>query len=238
MKCKNCNSQIPDTAAFCSNCGTPVDDDLEATGLLVEDDEEEATGLLVEEDDEDTGLLVENQVDIADYSATDNDFHFDEDVSQGNINPAFINPNANKSQFQNYEQSNSTTTSNGNSNISVIEKPSMKECYIKFWENTTNYSDRARRSEYWNVVLMNLIISLAASITVIGAPLMVLYSIACIPQTLSLLVRRLHDIGKEWYHLFFYLIPLAGPIIILVWLCKDSQVGTNEFGENPKGINS
>ena len=64
-----------------------------------------------------------------------------------------------------------------------------------------------------------------------------LYTIAVLVPTLALMVRRLHDLGKDWYYIFFALIPLAGQIILLVWFCTDSQAGENEFGKNPKGIN-
>ncbi|MDR1006016.1 MAG: DUF805 domain-containing protein [Bacteroidales bacterium] len=37
--------------------------------------------------------------------------------------------------------------------------------------------------------------------------------------------------------LLFYLLLLALCITFLVFLCKDSQVGQNQYGENPKGIN-
>lgn len=119
----------------------------------------------------------------------------------------------------------------------IIEKPSFKDCYIKFWKNYTNFSGRARRSEYWYVVLANVLISLVTIIPYVGQAVGALYMIAILVPTLALMVRRLHDLGKDWYYIFLLLIPLVGQIIMLVWFCTDSQVGTNEFGENPKGVN-
>ncbi len=119
----------------------------------------------------------------------------------------------------------------------IIEKPSFKDCYIKFWKNYTNFSGRARRSEYWYVVLANVLISLVTIIPYVGQVVGALYMIAILVPTLALMVRRLHDLGKDWYYIFLLLIPLVGQIIMLVWFCTDSQVGANEFGENPKGVN-
>ena len=119
----------------------------------------------------------------------------------------------------------------------IIEKPSFKDCYIKFWKNYTNFSGRARRSEYWYVVLANVLISLVTIIPYVGQTVVALYMIAILVPTLALMVRRLHDLGKDWYYIFLLLIPLVGQIIMLVWFCTDSQVGANEFGENPKGVN-
>ena len=53
--------------------------------------------------------------------------------------------------------------------------------------------------------------------------------------TIALGVRRLHDIGKSglWYLLI--LVPLVGPVILLIWFCP--TVGTmarNAYGPDPK----
>ena len=47
-------------------------------------------------------------------------------------------------------------------------------------------------------------------------------------------VRRLHDIGKRGEYIFILLVPLYGPITLLVLLCRDSQPETNKFGPSPK----
>lgn len=227
MVCNRCNQTIPDNSVFCTNCGAQFEQELEDTGVLADDFGNVNGGV--------------NKYAGNPYNGGDNSHNGGGNAYSGNgnsqnanggTNSAYTNPN-----FDNgYPGSGAVSNTNQNGYVAYnqAQKPTMKECYIKFWENTTNYSDRARRSEYWNVVLANLLISLVTSFTGLG----VLYSIASFPQMLSLTVRRLHDIGKEWYHMFFYLIPIAGPIIVLVWLCKDSQVGTNNFGPNPKGINA
>lgn len=137
-----------------------------------------------------------------------------------------------------YQNNNPYQGGNNQSEYSnIIEKPSFKDCYIKFWKNYTNFSGRARRSEYWYVVLANILISLVTIIPYVGQVVGGLYAIAILVPTLALMVRRLHDLGKDWYYIFLLLIPLVGQIIMLVWFCTDSQVGANEFGENPKGVN-
>lgn len=94
-----------------------------------------------------------------------------------------------------------------------------------FFKNYVNFSGRATRSEYWWVYLFNNIVymvlgilfaisggsSLAAydaygdmSIAYMGAGaifyiLMMLYCLAVLLPSLSLMVRRLHDIGKSVY---------------------------------------
>lgn len=61
-----------------------------------------------------------------------------------------------------------------------------------------------------------------------------LYSLATLVPGLAVAWRRLHDIGKSGGYWFFILIPLVGPIILLVWLAKADDVGDNAYGPDPK----
>lgn len=51
---------------------------------------------------------------------------------------------------------------------------------------------------------------------------------------LAVTVRRFHDIGKSGWNILWAAIPLIGPIIVLVWMCQDSDVVANKYGESPK----
>ena len=44
----------------------------------------------------------------------------------------------------------------------------------------------------------------------------------------------MHDIGKcgAWY--FIILVPIVGIILWVVWACRDSDPGTNQYGSCPK----
>jgi len=60
------------------------------------------------------------------------------------------------------------------------------------------------------------------------------YNLAVLIPSLAVGVRRFHDIGKSGWNYFVGLIPLAGIIILLVWFCKNGQIGENKWGANPK----
>ena len=60
------------------------------------------------------------------------------------------------------------------------------------------------------------------------------YNLAVLLPSFAVGVRRFHDIGKSGWNYFVGLIPFVGVIILLVWFCKDSQVGENKWGANPK----
>jgi uncharacterized membrane protein YhaH (DUF805 family) len=66
--------------------------------------------------------------------------------------------------------------------------------------------------------------------------LIFIYMLGSIVPSLAVLVRRLHDSGKSGWYYFVSLIPLAGPIWLLVLLATDSTPGDNEYGPNPKAL--
>ena len=114
--------------------------------------------------------------------------------------------------------------------------------YVKVLKQYLDFNGRARRTEYWMFTLVNIIISwsiIGFSLAIQSSELNILedlYSLAVLIPSLAVSVRRLHDIGKSGWNLLIILIPLIGIIILLVWMCEDSQHGTNKWGENPKGL--
>lgn len=126
----------------------------------------------------------------------------------------------------------------------------MIEYYKKVvFENYANFKGRARRSEYWYFALANGIISFLLIIlglivgtilgdvvtgVIIGYGLVMLYSLATLLPGLGVVVRRLHDVGKSGWFYFVALIPLVGPIWILILFCTEGNYGPNQYGNDPK----
>ncbi|EOT1230309.1 DUF805 domain-containing protein [Listeria innocua] len=129
------------------------------------------------------------------------------------------------------------------------------EAYKSFWKNYVNFSGRAPRSAYWYVVVWNVIIfavlyflAFVFGISIFmesalggtgiassgGAlfmmVLILLYLLAVLLPTISLMVRRLHDSGKSGLYLLLDLIPFVGSIIMLVFMCLESD-GPNQYGD-------
>ena len=116
---------------------------------------------------------------------------------------------------------------------------SFSEAVQSVFSKYAVFSGRARRSEYWYFVLLTLIASFVLSLFSsflgdFGTLLPAIWELAILVPTLAVIWRRLHDIGKSggWY--FIFLVPVVGWIILLVWLCRDSQPGDNQYGPNPK----
>lgn len=116
--------------------------------------------------------------------------------------------------------------------------------YLKCLKQYANFSGRARRKEYWMFFLFNFIFALVAIAldNVLGTSnpevgigvIYGLYVLLVIIPGIAVTVRRLHDIGKSGWMILVSLIPLAGPIWLLVLTVTDSEQGQNQYGDNPK----
>lgn len=103
--------------------------------------------------------------------------------------------------------------------------------YLNVWNNYTNFSGRARRSEYWYFVLFNNLISLGLIFFVLvdGSLILLnyLYTFAVLIPNIAVSVRRMHDVGKSGW---FILIPIYNLILCLT----EGDRFTNEYGPDPK----
>lgn len=113
------------------------------------------------------------------------------------------------------------------------------------------FQGRARRSEYWLFALFNgivgMLISGASSLcSFLGSQygglvvfgIYFVYILFVFLPSLAVSVRRLHDTGHSGAHYLLILIPVIGSIILLVYFCRDSDPGDNQYGPNPKGQGS
>lgn len=118
-----------------------------------------------------------------------------------------------------------------------MEKPMsfMDAVKVCLTEKYVNFSDRARRSEYWYFVLFNFLISAAAGIIFgEGGVVTGLISLALLLPGIAVSIRRLHDTGRSGWNLLWVLLPVIGWIVLIVFYVGDSQPGTNQWGPNPK----
>ncbi|WRP04632.1 DUF805 domain-containing protein [Rossellomorea aquimaris] len=114
--------------------------------------------------------------------------------------------------------------------------------YVNVLKRYADFTGRARRKEYWMFTLVNFIImfvlgftaSLVESISVIFMVMYILYALAVFVPSLAVSVRRLHDTGRSggWYFIVF--VPIVGGIFLLVFMCLDSDHGSNQYGPTPK----
>lgn len=109
--------------------------------------------------------------------------------------------------------------------------------YLQAFKRYADFSGRSRRSEYWYFVLFNFLMSILTLCVdfISGIPIFtLLYLLASFIPAFALIARRLHDIGKSAWWYFIVLVPVAGIIVLFVFLITDSQPGRNQWGEDPK----
>jgi uncharacterized membrane protein YhaH (DUF805 family) len=116
--------------------------------------------------------------------------------------------------------------------------------YIEALKKYAVFSGRSRRKEYWYFVLFSVIVSLVlsaidlllgtfSSSTNVGL-LSGIYGLAIIVPSIAVSVRRLHDIDRTGWWVLIGLVPVIGPIVLLVFAVLDGTPGENRFGPNPK----
>ena len=97
-----------------------------------------------------------------------------------------------------------------------------------FWTRTSDFRGWSSRSEFWWGVLANslimvtlialLVVSLTCFPTVINnfsIIMMILFGLFCVVElipSITLIIRRMHDIGKSGFYIFVLFIPVIGYI--------------------------
>ncbi len=116
---------------------------------------------------------------------------------------------------------------------------SVKICMTKKY---MDFDGRASRSEYWWFTLLVFFIHLLLSVFFDydkrsgGIPPELIFQLFVLAvlflPTLSVQVRRLHDIGRSGTWVILYWVPVLS-FILVYWALKKSETGTNRFGPQP-----
>jgi uncharacterized membrane protein YhaH (DUF805 family) len=118
-----------------------------------------------------------------------------------------------------------------------------------FFKKYSDFSGRGRRSEFWYSYLFTylavllIFLSFAFLMVPFQYDRLALQIIATfgglavcgilIPY-LAAMSRRLHDTNRSFSYAFMALIPLVGPIFLLVALATDGEQISNRFGQSVK----
>ena len=109
------------------------------------------------------------------------------------------------------------------------------------FHNYANFKGRARRKEYWMFHLFYVLFIWFLTFLVVFdeafVVLLFIFTLAMLMPVISVTARRLHDIGKSGWLTLIMLIPFIGSIVLLVFfVCKDSDPLENKYGTSPKLI--
>ncbi len=129
---------------------------------------------------------------------------------------------------------------------------SIKTVFRKYAE----FQGRATRPEFWWFALFSFLVSSALSALLPGtfrpgmwgsdrmesayslsmAPMINLagfWSIAVLLPSLAVTVRRLRDTGREWTNIFWILLPIAGLIVLIVFLAEPTRAAATVTPATP-----
>ena len=123
--------------------------------------------------------------------------------------------------------------------------------YVDVLKKYATFQGRATRSEFWYFQLVNFLITIILYVPILILSskgineniiislgiLYLIYSLGTFLPQLGVMVRRLHDTGRNGWWYFINLIPF-GFIVFLIFLTQNSKRGSNEYGDNPKEQNS
>ena len=115
--------------------------------------------------------------------------------------------------------------------------------YLDALRKYSEFSGRSRRMEYWMFTLVNIAVIVVLSLLAgfrdgdgfgVLSFALILYVLFAIIPGLAVSVRRLHDTGRSGWWLLISLVPVIGPLVLLVFYFQDSEQGDNEYGPSPK----
>ena len=111
------------------------------------------------------------------------------------------------------------------------------DAFTTAWRKSFTYGGKSTRAEYWWFYLINLIVPFgvyalllfAAANGLVGieglqflSSLVFIYTLASVFPNLSIVVRRLRDIGKQWQWIFISFVPFIGGIWFIILMCQPS----------------
>ena len=120
---------------------------------------------------------------------------------------------------------------------------SLELWFIKCIKNYAVFKGRAVRPEFWYFALASAIIQISLLIIdiIIGWDVGIIDGIKTLPlfetsrllllvPSISVTVRRLHDINKNGWWSLLWGLPVIGWVILILWLCKKGDEGKNQYG--------
>ena len=130
----------------------------------------------------------------------------------------------------------------------TIDPEAHASAYVSFptavklaFKNYFNFSDRSSRSEYWYFTLFVILIVIgtifldALTPNEVFAVILPIGYIICLIPSLSLGVRRLHDIDRRGWYILIGIIPIIGEIFLIVMFALQGNIKENRFGVKTLG---
>ncbi len=93
--------------------------------------------------------------------------------------------------------------------------------YLDAFRKYFDFKGSADRPTYWWFALANFIVSFL--IGLISAKIQFIYALAVLIPSIAILVRRIRNTGYSPWHALWLLLPIIGPIIVLIFAVLPSK---------------
>lgn len=215
MFCTNCGSKADDGARFCENCGAPLTPAAPKAA-------EPAVPETVEPDFRQAGQ---------------------EPAANGAFQQPSQQPPCGQGSFPPPGEQGYTGGFNMPPYVESVCRPKAKvdfgEAIRMFFTRYFDFQGRSVKSEYWWIVLFNLIVGIILGFCTdknhplaVGNIVSSLWSLATLIPSIALGVRRLHDSDRSGFWLLITLVPFIGFIVLIVFMLADSSPD-NQYGPAP-----
>ncbi len=119
----------------------------------------------------------------------------------------------------------------------MIKSSNFYNAVTDSFKNYVNFSGRTSRVNFWlwmSFTYITFFISNILNYCLNVEWIIILYAVVWIVPTLSISVRRLHDLNYSGWRILWGLIPIFGDLVVLYWHCKKGELTSNYFGEPPQ----
>ena len=94
----------------------------------------------------------------------------------------------------------------------------LKQVFLDFWKRWSDTTGTSNLREYWYMFLLNTFV-IPSILGFLSLDVLRLYFVIAIVPSITLLVRRMNDVGKTWKSLLWGFVPF-GQIYVLYLLLQ------------------
>ncbi|MEU2159403.1 DUF805 domain-containing protein [Streptomyces sp. NPDC019396] len=132
-------------------------------------------------------------------------------------------------------------TQKGITVILLVPPELQMHWYVNAFKNYAVFSGRAGRAEYWTFFLISMlmyiclhVIFMVSDSRAVAGSIEAVYVVSHFIPTLAIGSRRLHDTGRSGWWQLILVVPIVGPIALLVLLARAGIGGHNAYGPEPQ----
>ena len=117
--------------------------------------------------------------------------------------------------------------------LEISKAVSFSDAISLAFKNYVNFKGRSTRAEYWWFFLFTFTLSAITEAIDVFSSLGIMstiFSLIVFMPSLTVGVRRLHDINRSGWWILMWFVPIVGWVLLIVWYTRRSDEGINRYG--------